>query len=166
MDVEKRIEALGKELARVRSHMEELGPIALGTLSSSQKKYRTKDGREHVCKDAAVLKFAGAGKNLTMRIPKDKEKVVRKLLENGRTWRELNKRYLLLSSQLAVLGALKKTAVMRSATSRRSASFSQGTRRRRRPCTGRRGGVCSNTISDRWRSTCGTSTGRTSRRTG
>lgn len=109
MDVEKRIEAMGKELVRVRSRMEELGPIALGTLSTSQKKYRTKDGREHVCKDAAVLKFAGAGKNLTMRIPKDKEKVVRKLLENGRTWRELNKRYILLSSQLAVLGALKKT---------------------------------------------------------
>ena len=109
MDVEKRIEALGKELARVRSRMEELGPIALGTLSASKKKYRTKDGREHVCKDAAVLKFAGAGKNLTMRIPKDKEKLVRKLLENGRAWRELNKRYLLLSSQLAVLGALKKT---------------------------------------------------------
>lgn len=108
MDVEKRIEALGKELARVRSRMEELGPIALGMLSASKKRYRTKDGRAHVCKDAAVLKFAGAGKNLTMRIPKDKEKVVRKLLENGRTWRELNKRYLLLSSQLAVLGALKK----------------------------------------------------------
>ena len=108
MDVEKRIEALGKELARVRSRMEELGPIALGTLSASQKKYRTKDGRVHVCQDAAVLKFAGSGKNMTMRIPKDKEKVVRMLLENGRTWRELSKRYLMLSSQLAVFGALKK----------------------------------------------------------
>ena len=109
MDVKKRIGAMSEELVRVRSRMEELGPIALGTLSASQKKYRTKDGREHVCRDAAVLKFAGAGKNLTMRIPKDKEKVVRKLLENGREWRELNKRHLLLSSQLAVLGALKKT---------------------------------------------------------
>ena len=39
--------------------MEELGPIAVGTLSSSRKKYRTKDGKEHVCGDSAVLKFAG-----------------------------------------------------------------------------------------------------------
>ena len=36
--------------------MEELGPIAVGTLSSSRKKYRTKDGKEHVCGDSAVLK--------------------------------------------------------------------------------------------------------------
>ena len=40
MDVEKRIEAMGKELVRVRSRMAELGPIALGTLSASRKKYR------------------------------------------------------------------------------------------------------------------------------
>ena len=84
MDVEKRIGAMSEELVRVRSRMEEFGPIALGTLSANQKKYRTKDGREHVCRDAAVFKFAGAGKNLTMRILKDKEKVVRKQLENGR----------------------------------------------------------------------------------
>ena len=142
MDVEKRIEAMGKELVLVRSRMEELGPIALGTLSASQKKYRTKDGREHVCKDAAVLKFAGAGKNLTMRIPKDKEKVVRKLLENGRTWRELNKRYLLLSSQLAVLGALKKTTRDADAEVREPSGDSCGGKRRGDGC---RAGKCRGT---------------------
>ena len=142
MDVEKRIEAMGKELVLVRSRMEELGPIALGTLSASQKKYRTKDGREHVCKDAAVLKFAGAGKNLTMRIPKDKEKIVRKLLENGRTWRELNKRYLLLSSQLAVLGALKKTTRDADAEVREPSGDSCGGKRRGDGC---RAGKCRGT---------------------
>ena len=105
---EERIEAMQKELAGVRSRMEELGPIAVGTLARSSKKYRTKDGKERVCADSAVLKFSGSGKNLTMRIPKDKERIVRTLLENGRKWRELSKRHLLLSSQLAVYGALKK----------------------------------------------------------
>ena len=57
---EKRIEAMSRELADVRSRMEELGPIAVGTLARSSKKYRTKDGREHVCADSAVLKFAGS----------------------------------------------------------------------------------------------------------
>ena len=108
MKRDKMIEAASKELAEVRSHMEELGPIAVGTLSASRKKYRTKDGKEHVCGDSAVLKFAGAGRNLTVRVPRDKEKIVRKLLENGRQWRALSKRYMLLSSQLAVYGALKK----------------------------------------------------------
>lgn len=109
MDREKMIDGWGKELARVRSQMDELGPIAVGTLSRSTKKYRTKDGAEHTCSDSAVLKFAGAGKNLTVRVPGDKEKAVRKLLENGRKWRELSKRHLQLSSRLAVYGALKKT---------------------------------------------------------
>ena len=108
MELDKRIEAWGKELALVRSRMEELGPIAVGTLSSSRKKYRTKDGKEHVCGDSAVLKFAGSGKGLTVRIPRDKEKAVRKLLENGREWRKLSKKNMQLSSRLAVYGALKK----------------------------------------------------------
>ena len=88
--------------------MDGLGPIALGTLARSSKKYRTKDGKEHLCRDRTVLKFAGAGRIRTMRIPADKEKIVREMLENGRKWRDLNKRCLMLTSQLAVLGALKK----------------------------------------------------------
>lgn len=108
MELDKRIEAWGRELALVRSRMEELGPIALGTLAKSRKKYRTKDGRERVCDDSAVLKFAGTGKGLTVRIPKDREGAVRKLLENGRIWRGLSRRYMQLSSRLAVYGALKK----------------------------------------------------------
>ena len=38
---EKRIEAMSRELAGVRSRMKELGPIAVGTLARSGKKYRT-----------------------------------------------------------------------------------------------------------------------------
>ena len=105
---EKKLEEMSKELSSIRLQMEALGPIAMGTISKSSKKYNTKDGREHVCADSAVLKFAGTGKNLTMRIPKDKEELVGKLLENGRKWRELSKKHMLLSSQLAVYGALKK----------------------------------------------------------
>ena len=109
MDCEKKIEGWQKELSRVRSAMEELGPVVIGTISSSRKKYRTKDGKEHVCGDTAVLKFAGTGKSLTVRIPKGNEKLVRQMIANGRKWRELSKRHMLLSSQLAVYGALKKT---------------------------------------------------------
>lgn len=112
MDGEKKIEAWQQELITVRSGMEEMGPVVIGTISSSRKKYRTKDGEERVCGDTAVLKFAGTGKNLTVRIPKDKEKLVRKMIDNGRKWRDLNKRYILLSSRLAVYGALKKLLVM------------------------------------------------------
>ncbi len=108
MEQDKRIEAWARELAEVRSGMEGLGPIAVGTLSASRKKYRTKDGTERVCRDSAVLKFAGPGKGLTVRIPRDREKIVRKLLGNGRKWRELSRRYMALSSRLAVYGALKK----------------------------------------------------------
>ena len=108
MDGEKKIEAWQQELIMVRSGMEEMGPVVIGTISSSRKKYRTKDGEVRVCGDTAVLKFAGTGKNLTVRIPKDKEKLVRKMIDNGRKWRDLNKRYVLLSSRLAVYGALKK----------------------------------------------------------
>ena len=106
MDGEKKIEAWQQELIMVRSGMEEMGPVVIGTISSSRKKYRTKDGEVRVCGDTAVLKFAGTGKNLTVRIPKDKEKLVRKMIDNGRTWRDLNKRYILLGSRLAVYGAL------------------------------------------------------------
>lgn len=102
MDGEKKIEAWQQELIMVRSGMEEMGPVVIGTISSSRKKYRTKDGEVRVCGDTAVLKFAGTGKNLTVRIPKDKEKLVRKMIDNGRKWRDLNKRYILLSSRLAV----------------------------------------------------------------
>ena len=109
MDREEMIVGMAKELAKVRSDMEGVGPIALGTLAASSKKYRTKDGKEHKCRDMSVLKFAGSVTNRTMRIPADKEKIVREMLENGRRWRELNKRYIMLMSQLAVYGALKKT---------------------------------------------------------
>ena len=44
MDGEKKIEAWQQELIMVRSGMEEMGPIVIGTISSSRKKYRTKDG--------------------------------------------------------------------------------------------------------------------------
>ena len=108
MDGEKKIEAWQQELIMVRSGMEEMGPVVIGTISSSRKKYRTKDGEVRVCGDTAVLKFAVTGKNLTVRIPKDKEKLVRKMIDNGRKWRDLNKRYILLSSRLAVYGALKR----------------------------------------------------------
>jgi len=54
MEQEKRIKALSKELLTVRSKMDELGPIVLGTISRSTKKYRTKDGKEHVCVDTGT----------------------------------------------------------------------------------------------------------------
>jgi len=109
MDQEKRIKAMSKELLTVRSRMEELGPIVLGTMSRSTKKYRTKDGQEHVCADSAVLKFSGAGVGSTVRIPRESEKSVRKMIEDGKKWRALNKRWVLLTSRLAVCGALKKS---------------------------------------------------------
>ena len=109
MERDEMIAGMTKELAKVRSDMERMGPIALGTLARSSKKYRTKDGKEHKCRDMAVLKFAGSGAGRTMRIPADKEKIVGEMLENGRKWRDLNKRCIMLMSQLAVHGALKKT---------------------------------------------------------
>ena len=109
MDMEKRIADTTKELAGVRARLEALGPIVVGTISSSRKKYRTKDGKERHCADSAMLKLAGGGAGSTLRIPADKEKLVRKLIGNGRKWRELNKRWTLLTSRLAVYGALKKT---------------------------------------------------------
>ena len=106
MDGEKKIEAGQQELSMVRSGREERGPVVIGTISSSRKKYRTKNGEVRVCGDTAGLKVAATGKNLTVGSPKEKEKLVRKMIDNGPTWRDLNKRYILLGSRLAVYGAL------------------------------------------------------------
>ena len=110
MLTEKEIDALRRELVTVRSRMEEIGPMVFGTLAASHKKYRTKDGKERICRDSPVLKFAGATVKSTVRIPPDKAKSVQAMIANGREWRILNKRHLLIVSQLSVLGALKKNS--------------------------------------------------------
>lgn len=108
VSMDKEIEKMRRELSQVESAIEEIGPIVVGTLSRSRKKYQTKDGKVHYCEDSAMLKLSGARSHATMRIPREREGAIRELIANGKKWMGLNKRLIELTSRLAALGALKK----------------------------------------------------------
>ena len=103
-------EAATKRLNAVRSQMEAFGPIILGTLSKRTQTHTLKDGTKKKGPATSSLKLAGTGNMVTMRIPRKCEKLVEKMVADGKKWLELDKECRVLTSYLAALGALKKTA--------------------------------------------------------
>ena len=103
-------EAAAKRLNAVRSRMEAFGPIILGTLSKRTQTHMRKDGTKRTGPATSSLKLAGTGNMVTMRIPRKCEKLVEKMVADGKKWLELDKEFRVLTSYLAALGALKKTA--------------------------------------------------------
>ena len=102
-------EAAQKRLDAIRSEMEGLGPIILGTLSKRTQTHTLKDGTKRKGPATSSLKLAGTGNRVTMRIPRSCEKLVAKMVSDGRKWLALDKECRVLTSYLAALGALKKT---------------------------------------------------------
>ena len=102
-------EAAQKRLDAIRSEMEGLGPIILGTLSKRTQTHTLKDGTKRKGPATSSLKLAGTGNRVTMRIPRSCEKIVAKMVSDGRKWLALDKECRVLMSYLAALGALKKT---------------------------------------------------------
>lgn len=101
-------EAAQKRLDAIRSEMEGLGPIILGTLSKRTQTHTLKDGTKRKGPATSSLKLAGTGNRVTMRIPRSCEKLVAKMVSDGRKWLALDKECRVLTSYLAALGALKK----------------------------------------------------------
>ena len=101
--------AAQKRLDAIRSEMEGLGPIILGTLSKRTQTHTLKDGTKRRGPATSSLKLAGTGNRVTMRIPRSCEKIVAKMVSDGRKWLKLDKECRVLTSYLAALGALKKT---------------------------------------------------------
>ena len=102
-------EAAQKRLDAIRSEMEGLGPIILGTLSKRTQTHTLKDGTKRKGPATSSLKLAGTGNRVTMRIPRSCEKLVAKMVSDGKKWVELDRECRVLMSYLAALGALKKT---------------------------------------------------------
>lgn len=101
-------EAAQKRLDAIRSQMEGLGPIILGTLSRRTQTHTLKDGTKKKGPATSSLKLAGTGNRMTMRIPRPCENLVAKMVSDGRKWLALDKECRVLTSYLAALGALKK----------------------------------------------------------
>ena len=101
-------EAAQKRLDAIRSEMEGLGPIILGTLSKRTQTHTLKDGTKKKGPATSSLKLAGTGNRVTMRIPRSCEKLVAKMVSDGKKWAELDRECRVLMSYLAALGALKK----------------------------------------------------------
>ena len=102
-------EAAQKRLDAIRTEMEGFGPIILGTLSKRTQTHTLKDGTKKKGPATSSLKLAGTGNKVTMRIPRSCEKLVEKMVSDGRKWVELDKECRILMSYLAAQGALKKT---------------------------------------------------------
>ena len=102
-------EAAQKRLDAIRSEMEGLGPIILGTLSKRTQTHTLKDGTKRKGPATSSLKLAGTGNRVTMRIPRSCEKLVAKMVSDGKKWVDLDRECRVLMSYLAALGALKKT---------------------------------------------------------
>lgn len=124
-------EAAQKRLDAIRTEMEGFGPIILGTLSKRTQTHTLKDGTKKRGPATSSLKLAGTGNRVTMRIPRSCEKLVEKMVSDGRKWVELDKECRILTSYLAAQGALKKTTCDADTQVRESSGDSCGGKRRR-----------------------------------
>ena len=102
-DIEKRIREIQAEVAAIDEFAE-------GSVASSRKQYKLKDGTTRLASPQYRFKSKGArGKQVSKYIPPSAVARVKKLIENGRRYRRLEAEYARLITE-ASLSALKKTA--------------------------------------------------------
>jgi hypothetical protein len=102
-DIETRIREIQAEVAAIDEFAE-------GSIASSRKPYRLKDGTARLASPQYRFKSKGArGKQVSKYIPPSAVARVKKLIENGRRYRKLEAEYSRLVTE-ASLAALKKTA--------------------------------------------------------
>src|SRR5574344_351129 len=102
-DIEKRIREIQAEVATINEFAE-------GSVASSRKRYKLKDGTTRLASPQYRFKSKGArGRQISKYIPPSAVVLVKKLVENERRYRRLEAEYSRLVTD-ASLAALKKTA--------------------------------------------------------
>ena len=102
-DTETRIREIQAEVAAIDEFAE-------GSIASSRKPYRLKDGTVRLASPQYRFKSKGArGKQVSKYIPPSAVGRVKRLIENGRRYRKLEAEYSRLVTEVS-LAALKKTA--------------------------------------------------------
>ena len=99
-------------VARIREIAQEvsrLGPMLVGTLTQRPNRKRRRDGSEYVSVAYGTFQYQGAdGRRKWKRIPRGTEGRVRKLIEVGKRYRELEQEYRGLASEAGLMDAAKK----------------------------------------------------------
>lgn len=98
-----------KRLGEIRKEMAALGPVLFGDMSAKTQSYRKVDGTVSRQKAQSLFRFAKTGGKMTMRIPSETEKAVRKMIVNGKKYTTLREEYERILTALSLEGALKKT---------------------------------------------------------
>lgn len=102
-DIEKRIREIQAEVAAIDEFAE-------GSVASSRKRYRLKDGTTRLASPQYRFKSRGSrGRQVSKYIPPSAVARVKKLIDNGKRYRRLEAEYSRLVTE-ASLAALKKTA--------------------------------------------------------
>lgn len=102
-DIETRIREIQAEVAAIHEFAE-------GSIASSRKRYKIKDGTTRLASPQYRFKSKGArGKQVSKYIPPSAVARARKLIEDGRRYRRLEAEYSRLVTE-ASLASLKKTA--------------------------------------------------------
>jgi len=102
--IDKEADKIEREMDEIVRAIRALGPCLEGSLKENAKaKYVKKDGTVSEYPTPPILQYrAGPKKRGYRRIPRGKVGEVRRLLENGRRYRELASRYEALSARLAL----------------------------------------------------------------
>lgn len=105
MGMDKETDDIEREMDATVRAIRALGPCLEGSLKENAKaRYVKRDGTVSEYPTAPILQYrAGPKTRGYRRIPHDKVAEVLRLLENGRTYRELVSRYERLSARLALL---------------------------------------------------------------
>ena len=98
------IQDIADELARITTEAESIGPYLEGNLLKNKKtKYTRKDGTVSEYPTSPVLQYkVSKGKRKSKRIPKEKVRIVERMLKAGIKRKELMSRHRELSAMLAL----------------------------------------------------------------
>jgi hypothetical protein len=99
-----------KRLGEIRKEMAALGPVLFGDMSAKTQSYKKVDGTVSRQKAQSLFRFAKTGGKMTMRIPSEAEKAVKKMIVNGKKYTTLREEYERILTALSLEGALKKTS--------------------------------------------------------
>jgi hypothetical protein len=102
--IDRDADGIEREMDGIAREILALGPCLEGSLKENPKtRYVKKDGTVSEYPTSPILQYNdGTGKRRYCRIPRDKVGEVRRLLENGRKYRELASRYEKLGARLAL----------------------------------------------------------------
>ena len=95
-----------KKEARIKEVITKMGEIPAlleGTLMVKRNRVKRKDGSVHVSPEYYTFQYRGAdGKRKWKRIPKSKKTAVKRLVEAGKQYRELEKEYTALLTEISL----------------------------------------------------------------